>query len=95
MTTHDGFVFMSPDGRYLERRKILSHGPDDKIQWTLTKNLYCAHLFPHGSSLDNIKRGQGFDVLSVELDIPFGQFREVFTPVPAQSVQKIVIGRGK
>lgn len=93
MANHEGFVFMSPDGKYLQRRVLVSHGPTDMIRWSLTPALDGAFLFPHGSSLDNIRQGEGFEDLATELDIGFSDFRQIFTPIPARSIQRIEIGR--
>jgi hypothetical protein len=93
MANHSGFVFMSPDGRYLQRSSLLSSKPTPKILWRMTTMLDCAHLFPHEASLDNIRYGEGFEDLCQEFDIGLSDVHTFLTPVPARSLQKIVIGR--
>jgi len=93
MANHSGFVFISPDGRYLQRSKLLSSKVTPKIVWRLTTMLDCAHLFPHEDSLDNIRYGEGFGDLCQEFDIGLADIRTFLTPVPARSIQKIELGR--
>lgn len=93
MANHEGYVFMSPDGKYLQRSTLLSHAARDKIRWWVTPMLDCAFLFPDASSLDDIRHGEGFEALAEELKIGYPDFAGVFTAVPAHSIQKIVIGR--
>ena len=94
MANHEGYVFIAPDGKYLQRSKLLSHGTTGRNRWWVTPMLDCAFLFPNANGLDNIRHGEGFEALAEELKIGYPDFAEVFTAVPAHSIQKIVIGRG-
>lgn len=93
MANHEGYVFIAPDGRYLVRRDVLSHGGKREHCWELTTCLDTAELFSY-KELDPIRPLDGFDDIARHFDITPPQLRDILTPVAAKSSQKIEIGWG-
>jgi hypothetical protein len=93
MATHEGFIFVAPDGRYLIRREILRHGGNTQTTWELTTCLDAAEIFAQ-DELDPIKPGQGFEDLARDFDVSIHQLRDYLSPLPAKSFQRIQIGGG-
>ena len=91
MADHHGFIFISTNGHYLQRRKLMSHDAVDRIVWALTPFLDCAYLAPV-AELGTIGAGQGWEELADLWDVAVHDIPKHFTPVPAKSVQRIEIG---
>ena len=90
MANHKGYIFMSPDGLYLERRHV-TYDSGTETEWLLSAWLDHAELFSH-SALDPIRSGQGFDEIARKYDVQPHELNKLLVGVPAQSIQKIIIG---
>lgn len=46
MANHQGFIFIAPNGHYLTRNTVNTHGPNAKTVMGLTQYIDAATLFP-------------------------------------------------
>jgi hypothetical protein len=95
MITHEGFIFISPDGHYLIRHNYLGDAPGGKDSMQLTPNLSAATLF----SIDRLpSKGDWTSVLHrmerIDIHREWGELNEIMTALPAKSVQSIQITKG-
>jgi hypothetical protein len=95
MITHEGFIFISPDGHYLIRHNYLGDAPGGKDSMQLTPNLSAATLF----STDRLpSKGDWTSVVArmnrIDINANWEDLDEIMIALPAKSVQSIQITKG-
>jgi len=79
MANHTGFVFISPDGKYLRRSSYMGHG-NYSFSFTLAHSLDAATLFP-ASSLGEPTENEDWESIKYKA--------KDLIPLPAKSFQRI------